>query len=304
MFDEGKKGSLFSYEDMIKNLEEKGILFNIINKTDAKRILIERNYYYKLTAYKKNFDKNYTTGKYSNLEFAYLVDLASIDMRLRYYILEISLDVEHSIKTVLLDLITKNPNEDGYTIVDDFKKHFPKDYDDIMALLKRSRYLTEMYSKRSANVPVWVLIELMSFGSLSKFVTMYSAEYSDRRLMKANSLLKYARHSRNSSAHSNIMLINIFGYKNKIVERLTSEVRSIARDTGIKPSQISYLKIHDLACLFKLHQTYCSSEQNSVAMKKGIKLLERFDRNIDYYEKCPNIKNFKYNLHKLVYSLT
>ncbi len=57
------------------------------------------NYYFKLASYRVNFPKNYDK-KYINLDFAYLTDLASIDMQLRDYLLDLSLDIEHGIKVI------------------------------------------------------------------------------------------------------------------------------------------------------------------------------------------------------------
>lgn len=298
-----KKGTLISYEEMIDHLKDKGIVFNITNEAEAKRLLIEKNYYYKLTAYKKNYYKNVLTGKYDSLEFAYLVDLASIDMRIRYYVLELSLDVEHSIKTTLLDLITKNPLEDAFSLVNEFKIKYPDDFATVESQLGKSRYLKEMYLKRNKNIPIWVLIELMSFGNLTKLVRLYYDKYPNPRLKKANDLLIYSRHPRNSCAHSNIMLINIYGNKNKISSNISSSARSVSKEMNINSHDFSHMKIHDLACLFKLHQVYCGDQQNTITQEKGQKILERFNRNHLYYQKSTHIKKFKSNLSKMVDSL-
>lgn len=48
------------------------------------------------------------------LDFSHLVDLSSIDMGIRYFLLQMVLDVEHSIKVQIIDDLTNNPNVDPY----------------------------------------------------------------------------------------------------------------------------------------------------------------------------------------------
>ena len=110
-------------KDQVKYLEDKGISFNLFSKSNAEDYLTNNNYYYKLTSFRKNFRKHPdgpNTNKYSNLDFAYLVDLAIIDNYLRSIILEIALDIEHYSKLKLLHCLENNKSEDGYSIVKDF----------------------------------------------------------------------------------------------------------------------------------------------------------------------------------------
>src|SRR5699024_2687839 len=97
----------------------KGIKFNIISEENAKDILQNSNYFFKITSYRKNFHKN-KFDKYNNLDFGMLSDLATIDMRLRYIVLQMCLDIEHRIKTNIVTEITNNADENGYDIVNDF----------------------------------------------------------------------------------------------------------------------------------------------------------------------------------------
>ena len=90
-----------SLDEQIQHLKDKGILFNIMDEESAKQYLKYNNNYYKLTSFRKNYDKHpggENEGKYINLEFAYLVDVSIIDMRLRYRVVEMALDIEHHTK--------------------------------------------------------------------------------------------------------------------------------------------------------------------------------------------------------------
>lgn len=117
--DKGEIGIKLSFEEQIKCLKDKGVLFDIIKEEQAKQILHDLNYYYKLTVYKRNFTKD-KSGKRRDLEFAYLVDISRIDMRLRYILLNFTLDIEHALKTYIIAEITENDATDGYDIVESF----------------------------------------------------------------------------------------------------------------------------------------------------------------------------------------
>ena len=85
-------------EQQIQHMRAKGIQFNIVSEEEAMGYLAKNTYYFKIKAYAKNYDKYRTTekvGQYVNLEFAYLKDLAIIDMLLRHFILVTSVDLEH-----------------------------------------------------------------------------------------------------------------------------------------------------------------------------------------------------------------
>ena len=95
------KKPMLKVNDLITYMKTKGIKFDICNEQDAERHLIGHNNYFKLTSYRKNYTK-YTSGsnkgKYENLEFAYLVELARLDVEIRSLLLNISLDIEHFLK--------------------------------------------------------------------------------------------------------------------------------------------------------------------------------------------------------------
>ena len=105
----------------VEHMKSKGIRFNIVSEAEAEAYLRENNNYFKLRAYRKNFDKyvgGENDGKYINLDFAMLKDLSIIDMRLRYLVIHMALDTEHFLRVKLLRRVQEE-GEDGYQIVED-----------------------------------------------------------------------------------------------------------------------------------------------------------------------------------------
>ena len=74
-----KKPKLSIDEQISYMRDKKGIKFNIITEEEAIDFLHNSNYFFKLKSFCKNYDKNNTTGKYIDLEFAYLRELSTID---------------------------------------------------------------------------------------------------------------------------------------------------------------------------------------------------------------------------------
>lgn len=270
----------YSYQEMIDHMIEKNIKFDLVSQQDAKEMLRTRNYYFKLTAYRKCFSK--INGKYKDLDFAYLTDLAAIDANLRYYILDLSLDIEHSLKTTLDDLITQNPNEDGYSIVQEFRTHDQYGYDQMMQYLQRNKYLKDMFKKHHQRPAIWVLLEVMTFATLSKFIEFYNIKYPTKRLNDANKLLKYAKNLRNASAHSNPLLVNIFSETEHIHFPDTNVVR-IATEMGLKREDVMDQKINDLVSIVYLHKKYTSKSAHDHVQRSGKRLITRMNRHRYYY---------------------
>ena len=103
----GAKKELKSPDELVEILKGKGVTFShSMDERAAINYLKKNNNYYKLTAYRKNFPKD-ENGRYINLDFAYLVDLAIIDMLFRRLILGMALDIEHFEKVKLLNALKK-----------------------------------------------------------------------------------------------------------------------------------------------------------------------------------------------------
>ena len=107
-------------EGIIENIKSKGITFKHVSEESAKEYLLTHTYYFKLKAYSKNYVKNPVRGKYIQLDFSYLKDLARLDMYFRELIFKMSVDIERFVKVQIMAECQRNDSDDGYTVVHDF----------------------------------------------------------------------------------------------------------------------------------------------------------------------------------------
>lgn len=128
-------------DEQIQNMKDKNIQFSIVNEKEAEKFLSYNNYYFKIKAYLKVFDKyssGENKGKYYNVDFAYIKELSTLDMYFRKAILNIALDTEHYLKVKILFDISSNSYENGYDIVNNFISQYDNVKDRIALKSKNS----------------------------------------------------------------------------------------------------------------------------------------------------------------------
>lgn len=275
---------------LIKYMKSKGITFSLISENDAEQFLDTKNYYFKATSYRSNFPK--VDGKYINLDFAYLVELAAIDAQLRRYLFDVAINVEHGLKVKILAIINNNPDEDGYTIVDEFKQKYTGFYETTITYMKKSRYSQDLYNKHGSDPAVWVLLETMSFGALTKFIEFYATKYPSKQLKTFINTMKYAKNIRNAVAHSSPILINLFTPK-EYVPKPSAVVSNFSRENGIERQFIQDMKIHDLVALFYLNKQLSSERARYYTEKNGRETLNRLTRHPEYFHGMASIQQFE-----------
>lgn len=195
-----------SIDDQIQHMKEKGIKFELASEEYAKGYLQNNTYYFKIKSYAKSFEKSTKKDTYINVDFAYLEEMAKLDMYLRKYILNLSLDVEHLLKVQLTRDLTNNPNEDGYSIViNNFLINNSYIIDDINHK-KTNSASADLIHKYETNWSVWTIIEVLSFGDFIKLYKLYYETYPTKNSKKIINLLWSLKFLRNASAHNNCLL--------------------------------------------------------------------------------------------------
>lgn len=297
---------LLSIDELIQHMKNRGITFNEISENDAKQFLQNNNYYMKLAAYRANYDKCDTgkrQGQYKKLDFGYLKELSTIDMYLRYIVMDMCLDIEHVIKVRLIKNITNNPSEDGYDIVRKFIAQ-----DDNLRILKNIRshksgeYCKDLIEKYYPYFLVWVFVELISFGDLLYFCSFYEKIYGVQIIN--NKLMNTVRDVRNAAAHSNCLL-NKMTEKIDSTKQVNNEISSfiIGMKNISKTSRVNNLSYKFTNSFVTVLYVY-DSLMNEIPKQKRYKEIQEFMngrvvKNKQFFQSNSKIVGV-YNFHKKV----
>lgn len=298
-------GKLLSVDEQIRHLINKGIKFDLCSEEEARHFLREHSYLTKVSAYRKNYAKHPAgpeKGKYIHLDFAYLIELSTIDMHLRYLIMSLCLDVEHALKISLINDAIDNPEEDGYRIV----QVFARNEFDFMERTRRKMahsYCRDLYCNNAGHLPLWVLLEMLSFGDLINLYKMYFKAYDQRTQPIDARLLEHVRDIRNACAHSNCLIDNINRPAN--VSPLLSNIMS--KFTWLtKTTRKRYLKrrfTQDFTSLLLVHRALVKSEGTHMKARTKLRNLfyKRMLRNRAYFKNNDIITNAYSYCFKLVH---
>lgn len=306
--------------EKIKN--EKGITFNFISEEEAVEYLRHHNNYYRIASYRKNYDKKTSgkeKGKYINLDFSNLVDLSIIDMRIRFLIIHMCLDVEHDLKIRLLNDITSNSSEDGYSVVVDFLQSNEFLYEDIYKK-RKSTYVGDLINKffsfdthKNVNgkvifdsvdvrCPIWAFVEIISFGEFIKFYDFYYSNCVSQNFPIPISLLNPVKSIRNACAHNNCIINNLrsgFTKPGKVVSSFISNISDISK--AERKKYLSVRPIFEFICLLMVYDIIVSEKVKKHRYSELKDLVyNRMCRNKKYYENQQLLKSTYKFLKKVV----
>lgn len=265
-----------SFKSLIFYMKFKGVNFNYIDEYEAMKILEYKNYYFKLNSFVDNYPmqkvryQNALIERYQKVDFKNLVDLASLDMQLRYIIIKFCLDIEHSIKLNILRTITKVDSEDGYNVVSDFFTYIKENsnisnpYSKMLKHLKYDSYRKLDYSKYEENTPIWFLIEYLQFGDLCWFIEFFYNEYGFKEYKELSKTVRFVKNIRNKAAHNtpilnNIVSTNQIGGNDKSV-LITQFVKGLGVNKNLLNKRLRNYNIHDILAMLYVYDKIVLSE--------------------------------------------
>lgn len=253
----------------LRLLESRGII--IKDKKLAKRKLAALNYYDLINGYKTLFlSTSNPVDKYkAGTRFEEVLAMYEFDRKLRIITLEVLLQFENQVKSTVAYTFSKyNGHKDYlcYTKFDSNTKQVGKLFSEIYRQMSdnvgKHDYL-DSYINGKNYIPLWVLVNLFSFGQISKFYSLMiqsQREEVAKRIkwgIRENHLKNYLHFLggvRNVCAHGERFYIHknpIFLYDNSIYKYF--------RYKGPKDNYFSVLVALKLVLSKELFNEYCDS---------------------------------------------
>ncbi len=307
-------------EQLVAKMKSKNIRFDIDGEADAVEYLRTHNNYYRTASYRKNYEKYQAgdnAGKYIDLDFAYLTELATVDMHLRLLIIKMCLDIEHSLKVKLLSDISENNLEDGYSIV-------------IKFLEKNSYLLKDIFFKRTAtyvgdlinkhftfpetngdiidlnvtnveiHCPIWAFMEIITFGDFTKFYSMYYEAYQQSNFY--DGVLSSIKSLRNACAHNNCIVHNLkkgSTFATKLVREFVASIPNITKSE--RQRFLSSRAMYELTTLVYLYNEVVFEPVKKHGLIELYNLVNfRMKKHEEYFKNQETVKNSYLFFKKIV----
>ncbi|MCI9279942.1 MAG: Abi family protein [Bacilli bacterium] len=209
--------------DLLKN---RGLQFN--DEVLANKLLLNNNYYNIINGYKEPFITAGTKDNFINqATFEEIFALYDFDKSIKDILLEHILKVENNLRSLIAYYFSKYHGNDNYLKLSNFedfssvnvnletKQNRIKDIQNLISSINKeiantinSKEYIKHYMIEYGFVPPWVLVNILSFGKLSKFLELMKQneriEISKNFNITENELVQYTKllsYFRNLCAH-------------------------------------------------------------------------------------------------------
>ena len=203
-----------TFDEQIDLLKSRGL---IIGDEDKAKFILSNINYYRFSAYLIHFKKEDETYK-ENITFEHIYNLYLFDKELRNILIDMLESIEISFRTYIAYTLAIKHGSTGYLNKQCFKKEkyfesFIKKLEDEKNNHKNKLFIKHHNEKYNGILPIWVAVEIMSFGTLSKLYSNMLPQdtaYIKRELCKVNPILV------NSWLHSLTHLRNVCAHYGRI----------------------------------------------------------------------------------------
>lgn len=307
-----------SYKEQVELMENRGIKFNIIKKSEAEKILSNINYY-KLSGYIKIFEIE--LDKY-DVEFSKIIELYRFDRKFSSLIFDIIEQIEIAFKTKLIYVIlerTKKLGPFGYLETLEWKdysiynfktkKYEIKKSSDILkdnlefkkrilefTIRDTKPYVINYFNKYKKEhfLPLWILAEIIDFGMITKIYEesirsiqeKVAKEFGSFRNKDLIFYLKSIKLIRNIVAHNGIL------WNFRFISRLNKPL--VTKYEFINDKSIVAVLVVIAEILKNINPYYDYSELKKLIKEffnENPELIKKFGINNDNINEIDNILN-------------
>ncbi|MEG1132641.1 MAG: Abi family protein [Romboutsia sp.] len=174
-----------SFDEQIEILQSRGLI--ITDKENAKFVLSNLNYY-RFSAYLLHAKNDNNTYK-ENTQFDDIYNIYLFDKKLRNILISLLESIEISFRTYIAYTLATKHGSKGYLDSENFKEeiYFNK-FIETLSIEKTNHknkaFIKHHNNKYHGELPIWVAVEIISFGSLSKLYSNMIPE--DTTFLKQN----------------------------------------------------------------------------------------------------------------------
>ena len=264
-------------DEQIIILKNKGLIFKDEHK--AKKLLIANNYYNIINGYKDLFIIKKNNEMFlNNTTFEEIYSLYEFDRKIKDILLEYILKVENSLRSYIAYYFSMQHGNDNYLKLDSFdnfngiysvsqdtKKNRIHNIQDLIGTIHKeiakslnTKEYINHYLINYGFIPMWVLVNILSFGVLSKFL----------ELMKQGERIHI-------SQHFNIMENELIQYT-KLLAYFRNLCAHDDRIYNVKVPKYLYIpnnKYHSLLNLSKLNGMYKYGKNDLFALIISLKIM-------------------------------
>ncbi len=231
-----------TYIEQIELLKSRGLIINDIKYATLK---LQHISYYRLSAYFSPFYCDKNTFK-SETTFEQIIELYHFDKELRILTFSAIEKIEIFLRTSVAYNFSKNYGAFGYMEKENFCTNKEDDYlwliKDLKKESKRSKETFVKHFKSKYNqeeLPIWMVVEIISFGTLSKLYSLLCSD-TEKEILNGIRLPSFVfknwlhvfSYIRNISAHHSRLWNRQFVIKVKIPKH-KKEFKSIVNDKYI-----------------------------------------------------------------------
>ena len=245
-------------DEQIDILLDRGLL---IPDTEKAKIILSEHNYYRLSGYTLTLRKNDVF--YPGVTFENVLELYFFDMRLRALLFAFLESIEISIRTHIGYYYGKDYGPLGYS---DPRNFFPQskhqEFLDVCAQAVEhsgsEAFIKHHKDKYNGDIPVWVLVETLSFGVLSRFFK--AMPYSVQRQIRKNHYPKVPKSEFIAGwLHSLTVLRNVCAHRGRLYNRnlaipvsFAKEDRQSLNEQGVSVAGASQSVFGYMLCLKRL----------------------------------------------------